>query len=336
MNIAKTLEKINTCYGPSGQEAQVAKMLAEMAKPYCDEVKIDPLGNVICHKKGPGKKILMVAHMDTIGLMVTHIEESGYLRLTAIGGHSPYRLIAHRVRFANGTKGVVCCNEKAMRNVMNKPITMNDMYIDIGAKDAAEAAKYVSIGDVALYDEPCVEILDHKIMSAYTDDRLGCVALLMAMQQIKTAKNDLYFAFLVQEELGLRGATVVGYSVAPDYCIAVDCTVGDDAAETCHNATALLGKGAAIKAKDSSIVSDPRVNAILIKLAKAKKIPYQIDIIAAGGQDAGAIQLTRGGVPSTAISYPIRNVHSSAEIADTRDIEACADLTAAFAQYEFK
>ncbi len=336
MEIIKTLEKLNACYGPSGQETDIAKTLAEMAKPYCDDVKIDPLGNVIAHKKGPGKKILMIAHMDCIGLMANYIEENGAIRLTSVGGMFPYMLIAHRMRFANGTKGVVFCNENALMSIEKKPITMQDLYLDIGAKDRAEAEKYVNIGDVAVYDEPTVEILDHKIMSTYTDDRLGCTILLMAMEKIKKPVNDLYFVFAVQEETGHAGAKAAAFTIDPEYCVALDCTTSDNLCDPAHNSTAYLGKGAAIKAKDHSIISDPMLNNILIKLAKAKNIPYQMDILLKGGVDAGHVQMARGGVPSSAISYPVHNCHSSAEIADLRDVEACADLTVALAENEFK
>ncbi len=322
---------MNAAFGPSGQEDSVAAVIAEMARPYCDEITTDVMGNLICHKKGPGKKIMFAAHMDSLGMMVTHIEKEGWLRFGKIGWIPEKEVLGTPVRFANGTKGVVYCNEMEDEGKV-KP---EDLYIDIGANSAEEARTHVRPGDMCVYDTRSAMAMNNCIIAPYTDNRSGCCVLLMTMEMLKKPVNDLYFVFTTQEEVGLRGAKTAAFGIAPDYGIAVDVTGADNVPKSTHGCSSSVGKGAAIKVKDSSVICSPAVNQILVDLAEKKKIAYQMDVLVSGGTDAGAMHLTMDGVPSSGISIPCKFCHCPQEMVSANDMQACAKLCAAFAEYKF-
>lgn len=327
MDILEITQALNACHGPSGNEGQVAAAIRTLAAPYVDEITTDALGNLICHKEGAGPRVMFAAHMDSIGFIITHIDEHGYLRFGQVGGLSAHDLPGTPVRFRNGTRGVVAVQGK----VEPKDWKLDHLYIDIGAKDQADAKTMVQVGDTAIFDTtPFVS--GRKIFSPYLDDRIACAILLSAMERIKHAGNDLYFVFTVQEEVGLRGARTAAYGIAPDYGIAVDVTDSDDIPDAPHECSSAAGKGAAIKVMDSSVICHPAVVKTLEDLAQARNIPYQRDILRFGGTDAGAIHQSRSGVYTGGISVATRYVHTPMEVADLDDIEACVALTAAFAQ----
>ena len=327
MELIEILQALNACHGPSGSEGAVAGVLRTLAAPYVDSCTTDALGNLICHKKGSGPKVLFAAHMDSIGLMVTYIDEKGFLRFGPVGGLSAHEVLGTPVRFANGTRGVVALEGK----VEPKDMKLEHLYLDIGARNEAEARTMVQVGDIAVYDTPAF-CSGGRIFSPYLDDRIACAVLLMAMERLENTENDLYFVFTVQEEVGLRGARTAAYGVAPDYGIAVDVTDSDDIPSAPHVCSSVAGKGAAIKVMDSSVICHPSVVAKLEKLALTGNIPCQKDILRFGGTDAGAIHQSRAGVYIGGISIPTRYVHTPLEVADLGDVEACAALVAAFAQ----
>ena len=327
MDILELMQTLNACHGPSGNEGQVAAAIRTLAAPYVDEITSDPLGSLICHKRGSGPKVMFAAHMDSIGFIVTHIDEAGYLRFGQVGGLSAHDLPGTPVRFKNGTRGVVAIQGK----VEPKDWKLDHLYIDIGAKDRGEAQSKVRVGDTAVYDTtPFVS--GRRLFSPYLDDRIACAILLSAMERLKEGDNDLYFVFTVQEEVGLRGARTAAYGIDPDYGIAVDVTDSDDIPDAPHECSSTAGKGAAIKVMDSSVICHPAVVKTLEELALTRDIPYQLDVLRFGGTDAGAIHQSRAGVYTGGISVATRYVHTPLEMADLDDIEACADLVAAFAQ----
>lgn len=326
MDILKTLQKINSFHGPSGDEGQVADAIAEIARPYADEITRDVMGNLIVHKKGTGPRIMFAAHMDSIGFVITHIDDKGFLRLGRLGGLDVYSCFHIPVRFKNGVKGVVAsCAED------DKKITLDDLYIDIGATSREEAEKQVQLGDTAVFDFPAFQ-MGSRISSPYMDNRISCVVLLLALEQLKEVKNDLYFVFTTQEELGMRGARPAAFGIDPKYGIAVDVTGTDDELGAEHDASSLLGGGAAVKIMDSSVICHPQVVQKLEELAKEQEIKVQRDILRYGGTDAGAMHISRGGVYTGGVSVPCRYIHSPVETADLRDVENCGKLIAAFAQ----
>lgn len=332
MDIIKTLNMLNDAFGPSGREAGVREVIADLAKPFCDEMRTDVMGNLICHKKGEGKRIMFAAHMDSLGLMVTHLEKEGQLRFDRIGWLPPTQLLGTPVRFENGVKGVVYCDEIEDEGKAK----LSDMFIDIGATSAEEAATHVRPGDMAVYDTRISVGMNETIIAPYMDNRSGCAVLLMAMEMLKKSSNDLYFVFTVQEEVGLRGAKTASFGIDPDIGIAVDVTGDAGIPKNKHHCSSTLGKGAAIKVKDGSVISNPELNKLLVELAEKNKIPYQMDILAGGGTDAGAMSLNMEGVAASGISVPCRFVHCPQEMVSGKDMENCAKLCAKLAEHKFK
>lgn len=327
MDILETLQTLNACHGPSGQERTIAAAIKEMAAPYADEITSDVMGNLIIHKKGSGPRVMFAAHMDSIGFIVTHIDENGFLRFGKVGGlHAP-SVLHTSVRFQNGVRGIVSLDCA----VEPKEMKLDDLYIDIGAKDEATAKSMVQLGDIAVYDAPAFAA-GSCMVSPYMDNRISCVVLLMALEQLKTSGNDLYFVFTVQEELGLRGAKTAAFSIDPKYGIAVDVTIADDELGSKHRGSSKAGGGAAIKVMDSSIICHPIMVEKLKNLSKEKGIAAQLDVITGGGTDAGSIHVTRTGVYTGGISIPCRYVHSPVELVSVSDVEACAMLVTAFAE----
>lgn len=326
MDILNTLQVLNACHGPSGDETQLAETISKLAAPYADEHWYDPMGNLIVHKRGNGPKIMFAAHMDSIGMIVTHIEEEGYLRFGKVGGLDLHSLLHTPVRFANGIRGLVGADESADL----KKLTVEDMFIDIGAVSKEDAEKQVSIGDTAVFDTPSF-MAGSRMVSPYMDNRISCVILLAALERLENTNNDLYFVFTTQEEVGLRGAKTAAYAIDPDYAVAIDVTLSDDEPGAKHNGSSVFGKGAAIKVMDSSVICHPQMVAKLTELAHNKNIAFQNDVIRSGGTDAGAIHVSRTGVYTGGISIPCRYIHSPTEMVQISDVEACIDLTAAFA-----
>ena len=311
---------------PSGFESGVGALLAELAAPYADEVMTDALGNVICHKKGEGKRIMLAAHMDLIGFMVTYINEKGYLRFEPIGGHTPAFLHRTPIRFKNGTKGVVMCEKWAEESKKKmSDVRTTNFYIDIGANSYEKAASMVSIGDVCVFDGETYS-QNGMVLTPYADDLVACTVLLRVMEQLKQSPYDLYFVFTVQEEVGLRGAGTSAHRIAPEMGIAVDvCGTGDVPSSTAYF-DVKLGRGATVKIKDGSLLCNPQVISFLRDAAERAGVTYQDEVMLSGGTDAGAIQRTLGGILAGGVSIPTRNIHSPREIYSLSDVDGAVSI----------
>lgn len=331
MELFELVKLLNSAHGPSGDEGNVRELIASYAAPFADEITSDTMGNLIVRKKGSGPRVMFAAHMDSIGFIVTHIEKEGYLRVGRLGGITPKDVAYIPVRFKNGTKGVLAPEEKADFGKLK----LDDCYIDIGAGSDEEAKKLVRVGDTAIYDTATIQQGD-KVVSPYLDNRISCAILLKALENLGDTKNDLYFVFTTQEEVGLRGAKTAAWSIDPDYGIAVDVTDVDDTPGSEKYGTVQLGKGAAIKVMDSSVISHPAVVEKLAELAQEANIPAQRDVLRAGGTDAGVIHVTRSGVLTGGISVPCRYIHTPVEMADLKDAAACVNLVVAFGQADLK
>lgn len=327
MDTFELLKQLNAAHGPSGDEGQVRQVIAELARPFADEMTTDTMGNLIVRKRGEGPKLMFSAHMDSIGFVVTHITKEGFLRCGRLGGVSQKEVVNTAVRFKNGVRGVFVREEKAEFGKLK----LDECFIDIGAKDKEDAEKLVQVGDTAVYDTPMF-CNNGKVVSPYLDNRIACVILLKALEQITACENDCTFVFSAQEEVGLRGAKTAAYAIDPDYGIAVDVTDVDDVPGSEQYGTTRLGKGAAVKVMDSSVICHPAVVAKLEEVAKANQIPVQRDILRAGGTDAGVMSVSRGGVLTGGISIPCRYIHTPCEMADLADVDACVKLVAALAQ----
>ena len=326
MDMMKTLAELTAAFGPSGCEDKVSRVIERLAKPYADEISRDVMGNLICRKKGNGPKVMFSAHMDSLGLVATHIDEKGFVHVGAIGGIRPARVLSAPVRFQNGTTGLVCADGEAAPDKLK----MSDLLIDVGAADGEEAKKLVQVGDIAVYDT-VTRTASGRVISPYLDDRIGCLVLLLVMEQMGETENDLYFVFSTQEEVGCRGAKTAAWAIDPDYGIAVDVCGTDDMPGSKHEVTALCGKGAAVNVMDRSVICHPKMVDKLLALAQEKGIPVQKSVSRMGGTDAGPIHQTRAGVYTGGISIPCRYTHTPSELVDLGDVRACADLAAAFA-----
>jgi len=317
------IKKLTEEYGPSGSEHKVVQIIKEEIAPFVDEAKIDKMGSLVATKKGAGARAMLAAHMDEIGLIVTHIDKEGFLRFSAVGGVSSFRLSGLRVAFSNGQVGVINLEK------VDDPARarMDRMFIDIGATSKEDAESKVSIGDFAVFRQDFVDLGDRVIAKAM-DDRIGCAILIETAKRLKSSPNEVHFVFTVQEEVGCRGAGTSAYAIEPDLGIAVDVTRTGDTPEAATMEVS-LGKGAAIKVKDSGIIAHPKVRSYLVETAKESDIPYQLEILEAGGTDAGPVQRSRGGVPAGVVSIPTRHLHSPSEMVDMGDVEACVRLLTA-------
>ena len=326
MDYLETIRALNACHAPAGDEREIAEAIRAMAEPYADECIIDTMGNLIVHKKGNGPRVMFAAHMDSIGLIITHIDEKGYLSFGKLGGVHPENLLHTPVRFKNGVRGLV-----SLRGDTEwKDMSLNDLFIDIGAKDETEAKRMVQVGDTAVSDLP-PHGAGRRLIGPYMDDRISCAAMLEALSMIRTNTNDLYFVFTVQEELGHRGSKPASFSIDPAFGIAVDVTLADELG-TKPKGSAVLGGGAAIKILDNSVICHRDVVKSLELLAMERNIPCQKDVIIDGGTDAGEIHISRAGVRTGGISIPCRYLHSSVEMIDVFDVSAAANLIVAFAE----
>lgn len=323
-----TFELISTLvgiFGPSGQEGEVARVISKLAGPYADEITTDTLGNLIVHKRGSGPKLMFAAHMDSIGLVITYFEEDGTLRFGKVGGVTAKEIRNAPVRFENGVLGAV----KVHGKVNEDKLTLDDLYLDIGAGSREEAQAMVRLGDTAVYATTTGRA-GNRIISPYMDNRVSCAVLLRALEELKRTEYDLYMVFTVQEELGLRGAKTAAYGVDPDMAIAVDVTGAYDYPGAPKAGSAVLGGGAAIKVMDSSVICHPEMVKKLTDLAQEKGIKAQQDVLTRGGTDAGAIHQSRMGVITGGISIPCRYSHTPTSVVDMGDVEACVKLVCAF------
>lgn len=319
----KLLKTMTQMTVPSGNETLIHDFIKNELKDYVDEFETDALGNLIAHKKGNGKKVMFASHTDEIGVIITYIEENGMLRFTPLGGINAYYALHQRVKFTNGTYGVVSFENKDDTTMKN--LKTSDLFIDIGAKSLSDAEKIIRIGDAGTFMGEFLQCGDN-IISKALDDRAGCAALITAIKSIKEHKNDLYFVFTASEELGLRGAKVAANRIMPDFAVAIDVTRTGDIPGKFKMATK-LGGGAAIKVKDSSFIAHPYIKNMMIDVCEKNNIKYQLEVLESGGTDSGAIHLTGGGVPTGCISIPTRYIHSPAEMINAEDLK-CVSLLA--------
>jgi endoglucanase len=321
------LQKLTETFGPSGYEENVRKLIEAEVKPLADEIRVDALGSLIVRKRPTKeskdtKKIMVAAHMDEIGLMVSHIDEKGFVRFMPIGGVFRKYVVGGRVRFLNGTPGVLGFDN--LSNINELP-TLDKVYIDVGATSKKNCP--VKVGDVAAFDRPYVEMGD-RLVAKSMDDRVGCLVAIEALRALTSTPHDVYFVFTTQEEVGTRGAGTSAYGVDPDLGIAVDVTPTADTPNSPKMEMA-LGNGPCIKFQDAGAVSDPRVVKWMIDTAEKNKIPYQREVLLFGGTDARAIQAVRAGVPAGCLSIPERYVHSPSEMVDFNDVQNSVKLLTA-------
>ena len=315
------LKRLTGCFGPSGSEEEIRETIKELIKDYADEVSEDVMGNLIARKKGTGKKIMLASHMDEIGVIITYIDDNGFLRFSPVGGLNTKDILYNKVKFKNGTVGVIGTEKE------NKDKLIPKMYIDIGAKNKEEAEKQVSVGDMAVFSGEFHKMGD-AVISKALDNRAGCYVLIKTFEKAES-RNDLYFVFTTQEEVGLRGAKTSAFKIDPDYAVAVDVTDTGDT-PNCEEMAVAMGGGAAVKIMDRSVLCDSDIRTNLIESAKKAGVSYQLEVMTDGGTDAGAISGTRAGVKTGGLSIPTRYVHSPSEMASVKDIEGAVKILLEF------
>ena len=331
MNLYTVLQKLCTCSSVSGREEKIRALLSEMVAPYADTVETDALGNLIACKRGTGngKTVMLCAHMDEIGFLVTFIEESGMLRLAPVGGISFVASAFGEVISEKGVAGIVVPEAKTKA----ADYAADKFYIDIGAKSRKDAERRVSIGDFFVAKGGVKRLSGKRVFGRPLDDRIGCAVLLAIAEELSTKSlaGDVYYVFSVQEEVGCRGAMPATFGIRPDYSLCFDVT-GTGDVPSAQTMACKLGDGVAVKIKDSSVICHEEVVKTLCALAEEQKIPYQREILTHGGTDTSAMQMTGTGSRAGALSIPSRYIHSGVEVCDLGDAEACVRLGVAFVE----
>jgi putative aminopeptidase FrvX len=337
LNILETQKKLLACVQPSGFEDALGKLLMEMAAVYADDVRKDTLGNIICHKIGKGAKMMFAAHMDVSGLMVSYVDARGFLRVEPIGSMNPALLYATPVISENGIRGAVFPDSEAgFPDSSLNSIDMHDLFIDIGAKDRAEALSICPIGSLFRLDAEA-SVSDKCLVSPYIDNLAGCICLLIAMSELKIPENDLYFVFTVQKEVGNQGARSAAFAIAPDVGFSVDVTATGDSPEinkwACTEVK--LNNGPAIKIEDRSLLCNQQAIQHLRIAAEKVGVRYADEMLHFDGTDASSIQRAGEGVLTGAVSIPVRCIHSPGEMASLNDIRQAGKLIVAAAELPF-
>ncbi len=317
----KLLEKLCNAMSVSGDEGEVRRIVLEEVKPFADEVKVDALGSVLVRKKGAGRKplrVLLDAHMDEVGFMIVKDDEDGFYQFRTVGGIDERHLVGKQVIVGKDhTPGVIGAKPIHLTDAGERSHTVDveSMRIDLGPEGKAKA------GDRATFATKFKRV-GPSIMSKSIDDRIG-VAILIELLKNAPDSIELCLAFSVQEEIGLRGATVAGYYFEPDLAIAIDSTPARDLPdyEGRENYTynTKLGLGPAIYPAHSPVISDPRLVSFLTEVGTKHKIQYQFRQPGGGGTDAGAIQQVRSGVPVVSVSVPHRYTHSPVSVSRVDD-----------------
>ncbi len=326
----KLLQTLTETFGPSGYEDEVREAVRKEIKPLADEIRVDALGNLIA-RKHPGKttqavrKVMVAAHMDESGVMVSHVDENGFIRFSPIGNVLRRYILGSRVRFLNGTRGVIGCDH--LQNANELP-TLDKVYIDVGATSRKDCP--VKLGDIAAFDHPYEEF-GNRLVAKSMDNRVGVLVAIETLRNLKSTPYDVTFVFTVQQEVGTRGALTSAYGIDPDIGIALDATSAGDTPGS-PRVEMVLGKGPCIRIQDAGMIADTRVVNWMIRAAEKNKIPYQREVLSVGSTDARMIQLARAGVPSGCISVPVRYIHSSSEMVDALDVQNAVKLLTAVLQ----
>ncbi len=335
------LETLSNAFGVSGFEDEVREIIQSLVAPHADDVRTDALGNLIVTRRGPsGRTLMLDAHMDETGLMISYVEDGGFLRFTTIGGWDPRVLPAHAVtiRTRSGAKirGVIGSLPPHITkpDERDKTIPVDALYIDVGARSPDEVTQWgIRVGDPAVLSYPCERLRDRCVLGKALDDRAGCAAMIKVLEDLAGESLDLTLVcnFAVGEETGLRGARTAAYQINPDLALAIEGTVAADVPGVPPpRQPTRVGKGPALTLADHTIIVSPKVVRALERVAEEHRIPYQHKVPLYGGTDAGAIHTSRGGVLTGAISVPCRYIHAPLSLLDLGDFENLARLVRAF------
>lgn len=323
----KFLRKLLEMHGVSGNEKAVRNLIVSQIKPHVDNVFQDNMGNLIAHQRGSGPKVMVAAHMDEIGLMVRTIEENGMITVTGIGGLSMYGMVGQMVHIKT-TKdsifGTVSTKQISAGTENKKMVTTEDLIVDTGLTKKELESRGVTIGTYISPEKISYFLGNNDIICGKSlDDRIGCFILLELAKRLSKYDNNIYYVFTVQEEFGLYGSKTSTFDINPDWAIAVDTTVADDALD---NPMVRMGGGPCITIKDGEFIANPFLIEKMKMFAKKNNIPYQLEAVEVGTTDAANMSISRGGVPAVALTVPVRNIHLTIETAKIVDIEQTIDL----------
>jgi endoglucanase len=330
MTMQALIKKLVETYGPSGSEDQIREVVRQEVRSLADYVTVDALGNLIAvvrKKTKSGKKVMLAAHLDEVGCMVTHIDAQGFARFQPVGGLNPLACIGSRVRFADGRLGAI--GVEARRDDLHKIPPASEMFIDVGARSAAECP--LRVGDTAGFWRP-MEKAGDRLIAKSLDDRIGVAILIETLRTLGRTPHEVAFVFTVQEEVGTRGAGPAAYGLDVDVGLAVDVTRAGDTPNG-PRMEVRLGGGPAIKVRDALMLADPRVRALLEARGREAGLSLQYEVLEGGSTDAAAMQLARGGVPAGCVSVPTRYIHTPSEMVDYGDVQGCVALLARFLQH---
>lgn len=327
----KLLKEICEVAGAPGHEQRVREIVIREVKKLCDDVSIDNMGNVIAFKKGKtDKRVMIAAHMDEIGFMVTHIDDQGFLRFVPLGGFDPKTLTAQRV-IVHGKKDVIGVMGSKPIHMMtvaerDRLVPISDYFIDLGL-NKEEVDKIVTVGDTVTRERELIE-MGNCVNCKSIDNRVSVFILIETLRELKKSDCNVYAVFTVQEEVGIRGANVAALQIQPDFGFGLDTTIAFDVpGAKPFEVITKLGEGVAVKIMDSSAICDYRMVKYMKQTADKYKIKYQLEILPAGGTDTAGIQrMTPGGAISGAISIPTRHIHQVIEMADKTDIASSITL----------
>jgi len=333
--VKELLRKLSNAHGVSGSEGSVFSIIKKELKGHVDEIREDPMGNLIAIKRGGKFKVMLAAHMDEIGLMVKYIDDKGFIRFVALGGwYGPtlynQRVILHTHK--GPLFGVIGGKPPHMMDddERKKGVKVDDMFIDVGAANREEAAYLgVEVGTPVTVDREFASLANTRVTGKAFDNRAGVVMLIKTLKEVDSPLT-IFGVFTVQEEVGLKGARTSAYSLDPDCAIATDVTIpGDHPGIDMKDAPVEMGKGPVVTIVDSSgrgLIASRKVVQWLRDAAEEQSIPVQFEVGSGGTTDATAIHLTKGGIPSTTVSIPSRYIHSPVEVLDLADVEAGVKL----------
>ena len=341
MDTLELLQRLTEPIGVPGAEDEVRAVIENLVRPYVDELRVDALGNLMATRRGSGAVRLMLdAHMDEIGFMVSYIEENGFLRLAPLGGWDARIIPSHLVTVitdaGDRVAGVVgslpphVLDDEERR----KPPVMEDLFVDIGASSAKEvAALGIRVGSPAVIAYPGVRLQGSRVAMRALDDRAGCAVLIRVLERLAREEPEVTVVanFAAAEEVGLRGAQTAAFQIDPDLALAVETTVAADVPGVRPSRQPTrVGGGPAITVADRSLIADRGVVRALVETAESAGIPYQYKLPSFGSTDAGAIQRSRGGVRAGVVSIPARYIHAPFSLIDLNDFEHTVELVTAF------
>jgi endoglucanase len=333
------LRDLTEFHGPPGYEDRVRGLVTEALEERTDEVRTDAMGNVVGTVEGESDySVVVAAHVDEIGFMVRHVTEEGFLQLDAVGGWDPRVLRAQRVAVhtqQGELTGVIGSTPPHTQDEEEgaSEQEVHDVHVDMG-RDGEAVSELVSVGDLVTMRQT-TEVVGNHVTGKALDDRVCVFAMLEAAERLSDPDATVHFAATTQEEVGLRGAEALGFDLDPDLAIALDVTVANDVPgfEEGDRVTR-LGEGPAIKLKDGSVITNPKVNRRLRAVAEDAGVDYQLEVLPSGGTDTAKLQRVGGAKPAGAISVPTRYLHTVTESAHVEDIAATRELLTAFLESE--